>query len=112
MKGVVINTLDSKLNSYSFEQTKERVDNVEQDLIEKPIFGLSYPWIAYSRFYDLIVTNLADISNSQKIIKLPKNLRLQNIAGCNFSDRIVIVTWNLDSTCYDFHEILMPKPFE
>ena len=100
------------IKEFSIEQTKDKQDDVENSLLDEAKFTICYPWFAYSRFTDLIIGNLADTSYPQKIIKLPKDLKIQSICENNFADRIVIVTWNIVKEIFHFHEIVLPRPFQ
>ena len=92
--------------------TNEKIENIKPWELDKPMFNISYPWFAYTRFFDIIICNLADTLYPQKVIKLPKNLKIQSMAECNFTDRIVIASWDLNTHAYVFHEIVMPRPFQ
>ena len=49
-----------RIKAFEFKISKEKIENIKPWELDRPIFSIGYPWFAYTRFFDIIVCNLAD----------------------------------------------------
>ena len=76
---------------------------------------VSYPFLYYTGLTpecrEVIIVNLADTSQPQKIIKLPGGVQLLNFGRSHLDDRIYFIAYIRHAGTRGVYEILQRQPF-